>query len=91
MSANRVEYHQGAAADVRQALVWYQQRSPRVAVDFVDELNRVAEVIRKAPERWLIGSNDTHRFLLWRFPFTIIYSHRNDNQNLGCCTCKPTT
>jgi plasmid stabilization system protein ParE len=76
MSVNRVEYHEGAAADVKQALAWYHKRSTHAALDFVDELNRAAEAIRKAPDRWPIGSNNTRRFLLWRFPFTIIYSQK---------------
>ena len=74
MSASRVVYHEGAAADVRSALVWYEKRSPKAAFDFVEELSRAAQVIQEAPERWPSGSDDTRRFLLWRFPFTIIYS-----------------
>jgi plasmid stabilization system protein ParE len=67
MSAKRVEYHQGAIADVKSAVVWYQKRSAKAALDFIEELHRAAETIREAPERWPIGKNDTRRFLLWRF------------------------
>jgi toxin ParE1/3/4 len=76
MSAKRVEYHQGASADVKSALVWYQKRSAKAALDFIEELDRAAETIREAPERWPIGTNNTRRFLLWRFPFAVIYSER---------------
>ncbi len=76
MSAERVEYHQGAVADVKDAVAWYRQRSPKVALDFIDELHRAADTIRQAPERWPIGKNNTRRFLLWRFPFAIIYSEQ---------------
>ena len=69
MSAKRVEYHQGAMADVKNAVAWYQKRNPKVALDFVEELHRAADIIREAPERWPIGKNNTRRFLLWRFPF----------------------
>jgi toxin ParE1/3/4 len=74
MSAKCVEYHQGAVADVTNAVAWYRKRNPRVALDFVDELDRARGIICKAPERWPMGNNNTRRFLLWRFPFTIIYS-----------------
>jgi toxin ParE1/3/4 len=74
MSAKRVEYHQGATADVKSAVAWYQQRSPKVALDFIEELQRAAYTILEAPERWPTGKNNTRRFLLWRFPFAIIYS-----------------
>jgi toxin ParE1/3/4 len=77
MAASRVEYHQEAIADVKSAVAWYQQRSPRVALDFIEELRRAADVIREAPERWPIGENNTRRFLLWRFPFAVIYSEHH--------------
>jgi toxin ParE1/3/4 len=77
MSVKRIEYHQGASADVKSAVDWYRQRSPKVALDFIEELHRAADTIREAPERWPIGENDTRRFLLWRFPFAVIYSEQD--------------
>ncbi|MGO9307181.1 MAG: type II toxin-antitoxin system RelE/ParE family toxin [Candidatus Korobacteraceae bacterium] len=74
MIAKRIEYHEGAIADVKSAVDWYRKRSPKAALDFIEELNRSADTILDAPERWPVGRNDTRRFLLWRFPFTIIYS-----------------
>ena len=76
MSVKRIEYHQGASADVKSAVDWYRQRSPKVALDFIEDLHRAADTIREAPERWPIGENDTRRFLLWRFPFAVIYSEQ---------------
>ncbi len=65
MNAKRVEYHQGAVADVKNAVAWYQKRSPKAAVDFIEELHRAADSILEAPERWPMGKNNTRRFLLW--------------------------
>ena len=76
MIGKRVEYHQGAIKDVRGAVAWYQKRSPKAALDFVEELHRAADTIREAPERWPTGKNNARRFLLWRFPFAIIYSEQ---------------
>jgi toxin ParE1/3/4 len=76
MSTKLVEYHQGAIADVKSAVSWYRKRSPKAALDFIDELHRAADTIREAPERWPFGKNNTRRFLLWRFPFSIIYSEQ---------------
>jgi len=74
MGANRVVYHQGAIADLKRAVAWYRERSPKAALDFVQELNRATETIREAPERWPLEENNTRRFLFWRFPFALIYS-----------------
>ncbi|MBV8053313.1 MAG: type II toxin-antitoxin system RelE/ParE family toxin [Acidobacteriaceae bacterium] len=72
----KVEFHQGAAADVKNAVRWYRERSPKAALHFVEELARATAAIREAPERWPRGRNNTRRFPLWRFPFSIIYSER---------------
>jgi toxin ParE1/3/4 len=76
MNAKPVEYHEGASADVKSAVAWYQKRSPSAAADFIEELRRAVETIRQAPDRWPLGKNGTRRFLLWRFPFSIIYSEQ---------------
>ena len=76
MSAKRVEYHEGAIGDVKGTVAWYRKRNPKVARDFIEELYRAAELIREAPERWPKAKNNTRRFLLWRFPFAIIYSEQ---------------
>jgi toxin ParE1/3/4 len=76
MSAKRVEYHEGASADVKNAVSWYRKRSPKAALDFIEELHRAAVTIRESPDRWPLSRNDTRQFLLWRFPFSIIYSER---------------
>ncbi len=74
MGAKRVEYHQGAIADVKGAVAWYQKRSAEAALNFVEELDRATQTIRQAPDRWPVGKNNTRQFLLWRFPFSIVYS-----------------
>jgi plasmid stabilization system protein ParE len=74
MSAKRVEFHEGATVDVKSAVSWYQKRSPKAATDVIEELHRATVTIRETPDRWPIGKNKTRRFLLWRFPFTVIYS-----------------
>jgi len=49
MSDSRVVYHEGAAADVRQALAWYQKRNPKAALDFINEINRAGKIISELP------------------------------------------
>jgi len=77
MGAKSVAYHEGARTDVKSAVAWYQKHSPKAALDFIEELHRAAHTISEAPERWPIGKNNTRRFPLWRFPFTIVYSEEN--------------
>jgi toxin ParE1/3/4 len=76
MTISSVRYHDGASVDVKSAVAWYLKRSPKAASDFVAELDRAVDTIRKDPERWPMGKGDTRRFLLWRFPFSVIYSEQ---------------
>jgi len=76
MSAKRIEYHQGAVADIKGAVAWYRERSSKSASDFIDELQRAMETIRESPNRWPMGKSNTRRFLLWRFPYSVIYSEQ---------------
>jgi toxin ParE1/3/4 len=76
MSDKRVEYHEGGTADVKSAVAWYQRHSAKAALDFIEELQRAVATIRQTPDRWPSGKNNTRRFLLWRFPFSIIHSEK---------------
>jgi len=73
MSVKRVEYHEGATADVRMPSPGIRKQPPR-RVGLIEEPDRAADTIREAPDRWPAGRNNTRRFLLWRFPLSIIYS-----------------
>jgi plasmid stabilization system protein ParE len=41
----KVEYHEGTSRDVKSAVAWYQERSPKAALDFIEELKRAADTI----------------------------------------------
>jgi plasmid stabilization system protein ParE len=75
MSAKRVQYHEGATADVKNAVAWYQKRSSKAALDFIEELHRAADTIREAPDRWPTqGQHQTVPALA--ISLSIIYSER---------------
>ncbi len=78
MSASRVEYHEGAAADVRMPSLG--MKNENLKLPWTSSRNSIAPQ-RQSEKRqnvWPFGSNHIRRFLLWRFPFTIIYSHKED-------------
>jgi plasmid stabilization system protein ParE len=76
MSAKSVQYHEGATQDIKNAVAWYQKHSAKAALDFIEELHRATTTIFEAPDRWPLGPNSSRRFLLWRFPFCLIYSEQ---------------
>lgn len=62
-----------AQLEVAEALDWYLQKSERASLAFLDEFEEGIEKISEAPTRWPVFEQDTRRYVLARFPFSIIY------------------
>ncbi len=58
---------------MRDAIGWYRSRSPSVAAEFRVVASEMIRQIIKAPQRWPKYLQGTRRFVLHRFPFSIIY------------------
>jgi toxin ParE1/3/4 len=71
-----VEFHHEASAEYDAAFDWYLERSPDAALEFDAEVGRALAQIVESPRRWAAGSFSTRRFLLWRFPYILIYRER---------------
>ncbi len=54
-------------------------RVPGLGADFLDTVDAAAGLIVAAPERWRIVARDVRRYLLPRFPFSLIYRVRPDH------------
>ena len=74
----KVRLHPDARAELRQARVWYFERSPLSAVAFAHEVEHAASRIREAPERNPLAEHGTRKFVLQRFPFNIFYRARDN-------------
>ena len=73
MTSKAVEFHEEASLESAAALEWYVERSEIAAARFVAEVSRAVELIAEAPQRWPTGVHGTRRFLLQRFPFSVVY------------------
>ena len=72
----RIELHEEAVAEARAAREWYGARSEAAAEAFMVELGQAVEQIAKFPEAWPPYVSNTRRYLLQRFPFSIVYRRR---------------
>jgi len=77
MPSSRIELHEAAAAEYDAAFDWYLGRSAGVARRFSDEVDRALRQIIKSPQTWATAPFRTRRFLLSRFPFTLVYRELN--------------
>jgi plasmid stabilization system protein ParE len=66
-------FHPQAWQEVEAADDWYRQRNPEASVRFLSALYDGLENIARWPNRWLRYQLGTRRFILYRFPFSIIY------------------
>ncbi len=68
-----VRFHEEAAAEVEAARQWYAERSLPAAEAFRAEIDLAVERVRNGPERWPRFGRSARRYILPRFPFSVIY------------------
>ena len=73
MSSRQVDLHPEAVAEAQAAAQWYQVQSPSAAHAFLTELDRAVQKIAEDPGIWPRYVAGTRRFLLQRFPFSVVY------------------
>lgn len=78
MSSGQFRFYPEARGDLRDAIGWYRGHSARAATEFRITVAEAIKEIVRAPERWPEYLYGTQRFLLRRFPFSIVYINEND-------------
>jgi plasmid stabilization system protein ParE len=68
--------HPLAADEAESSRAWYFQRSPSAAAAFLVELDVAMLQIREAPLRWPEFHRGYRRFVLHKFPFSVVYFAR---------------
>ena len=68
-----VEYHPAVEAELREIRQYYEDRSPGLGIQFVDEFERQVLLLAANPERWMVVKTDIRRCLMRRFPYIIFF------------------
>jgi len=76
MSAKPLEIHPAALLELKSAVAWYLERNQTAALNFVAELDRAIDLVVASPRRWPRSTYRTHKFVIRRFPFAIIYREK---------------
>jgi plasmid stabilization system protein ParE len=74
-----LRFHPEAEKELSEAREWYEVRSEVAAQAFALEIDHAIERILEAPLRYAIGTRGERRFVLDRFPYTILYRVRADH------------
>jgi plasmid stabilization system protein ParE len=78
MKSKAFRFHSEARKDLRQALEWYREQSPRAALEFRIAVSSVILHIVQAPHRWPTYLYQTRRAVMRRFPFSVVYMDDSD-------------
>jgi toxin ParE1/3/4 len=73
MSPKPFRFHPEARKEFREAILWYRARNPNAAIEFRIAVSSSVSQVAEAPRRWPNYLHGTRRFVLDRFPFSIIY------------------
>jgi plasmid stabilization system protein ParE len=73
MSLREVDVHPEAVAEAQAAAQWYRERSASAAHALLAELDHAIQKIAEDPAIWPRYVGGTQRFLLKRFPFSVVY------------------
>lgn len=73
MSSKRFRFHPEARKEFREAILWYRARNPHVSTEFRIAVSDAVRQVARAPHRWPKYLHGTRRFVLSRFPFSIVY------------------
>lgn len=68
-----VKFHPAARIELREARLWYEERSPLSAVAFLQEFDAAVSCIAEAPTRYALSEYGTRRVALQRFPYNVVY------------------
>jgi toxin ParE1/3/4 len=71
--ARELEYVDEALAEAEAAARWYAARSATAAAAFSEEIDAAESAIVRLPEAWPEFDHGTRRYLLRRFPFSVVY------------------
>lgn len=67
------EFHPAARREFHAADDWYAARSPEASAAFLAAISDALQNVTSSPRRWPGYLYGTRRFVLQRFPFSVIY------------------
>jgi plasmid stabilization system protein ParE len=76
MAVKPPDLHPAALEELKSAVSWYLERNETAALNFVTEVDQAIDLIAASPRRWPQDLRGTHKFVLRRFPFAIVYRER---------------
>ena len=74
----KLEFHPEALEEYQEAVNWYANRAPRLALRFTEAVEDAIRRILEAPDQWRLVEEDVQRCLTRVFPYGILYTKETD-------------
>ena len=68
-----IEFHPDIVKEIKFSYQWYQNKTDGLGQDYLSELESSFQTIREFPNTWPRFQKGFRRFLLSKFPFSVIY------------------
>jgi plasmid stabilization system protein ParE len=81
----RLVVRAAAEADVLDAALWYEQRSPGLGTEFLRAVDVTLAEIARTPERFPLVYRESRRALLRRFPYAVYFVASPDLLSVVAC------
>ena len=69
----RLVFHPDIVTEIRSSYSWYQEQATGLGDDFLVELEASYQAVIELPDTWPKFQKGFRRFLLSKFPFSVIY------------------
>jgi plasmid stabilization system protein ParE len=73
MGSKSFQFHPEAREEFRSSARWYRTQNPLVSSEFRLAVSGGIRLIVQAPQRWPGHLHGTRRFVIYRFPYSVIY------------------
>lgn len=77
--SQEILFHPDVALDIKGAYSWYEKQLLGLGDSFIDELESGYTAIKNFPNTWATFEYGFKRYILTRFPFSIIYKEHNNH------------
>ncbi len=67
-------FHPEVEQEVKASYDWYQNQADGLGEDFLSELETAFQTILSMPDTWPKFQTKFRRFILGKFPFSVVYS-----------------
>ena len=75
---SELAFHPDVSSEIKASYDWYQEKVNGLGEDFLNEIESAYQAIVEFPQTWPKFQKGFRRFLLSKFPFSVIYREENN-------------